>query len=280
MNRFLEDSRDDDSSVGSDNSAARVIRAPSLVKLPSMYSRSPESRASSHVSSPANENDVSSVDTNVSSIDYDNLPVSDEIRKLFEVIGSYEPVELEIETPLKCFRAPYFPSVGEVDPMLNIPRPDAKPDGAGTILLDEPIPSEQSNAAVLELRLLHESKTKSRKVATVHSISRADNMNEIDEWIDGVDKIHSTKTPSEVHYQNKMPSSRKVMQVWPKEMNEELRNGSLTLPSADIDLDVEAYTRMLCSLLDIPVYEGRVMESIHVLLNAYVDLRQTNEFTS
>ena len=107
MNRFNDD--DESSSVATNSDASsRINRAHSLVKLPSMYS--PASKASNppyEKDSPMKNDDASfsSIDTNASSIDidYDGLPVSDEIKELFGVIGNYEPVDLELETPLKCF---------------------------------------------------------------------------------------------------------------------------------------------------------------------------------
>ena len=294
MNRFNDD--DDDSSVAteSDASSSRVNRAHSLVKLPSMYS--PASNASTpdekEKSSIKLDDDASSssIGTNASSIDidydYDGLPVSDEIKELFAVIGNYEPVDLELETPLKCFMPSYICSIGDVDDFVKIPRPDGLPDGLGTVVLDEPIPSRQSNAAVIELQLRNQSMQHNpSRAVVVRSITNAtENANEINDWIQSVEKIHhehsASKHPSGVQYHNKMPSVPQLLQVWQKEMTEVLQKDEtveIVLPNADIDLSVQEYARMVCSLLDIPVYEGRVVESIHVLMSLFVEIQATGD---
>ncbi len=79
--------------------------------------------------------------------------MSSEIKELFKLIDHYEPVDIELETPLKIFLPRCIPSVGEVDPMIKIPCPDGVQDGVGTAILDEPIAANQGNAAVIELQL-------------------------------------------------------------------------------------------------------------------------------
>ena len=86
--------------------------------------------------------------------------MAEEIKDIFQHIDAYEPIDLRLETPLKCFIPPYIPAIGEVDPMIKIPRPDGVYDGIGIARLDEVIASEQSNAAVIELQLRNWSKAK------------------------------------------------------------------------------------------------------------------------
>jgi intraflagellar transport protein 46 len=77
-------------------------------------------------------------------------------------------------------------------------------------------------------------------------------------------------------YQNRMPSIEMIMKLaWPKETGDEggINEGTnLDIPLADIDLSLEEYTRMLCSLLGIPVYKGCLIESVHLLLSLFVEL--------
>ena len=249
---------------------SRANKAMSFVKLPSMYS--PNSKASD-----PDQDASGSHATNASVIDFDQLPVSNEIKDLFHVIDEYEPVELDLDTPLKCFMPSYIPSVGDVYAGINIPRPDGVDDGIGTAILDEIIPGSQSNAAVIELQLRNLSKTMSSRAGTVRSISNAaENKKDIDQWIDSVEEIHATSLPTEVRYHNKMPSVQELVQAWPKDIQDELRNGSLELPGAEVDLSVEEYARMLCSLLGIPVYEGRLIESLHVAFSLFIELHDSN----
>lgn len=47
----------------------------------------------------------------------------------------------------------------------------------------------------------------------------------------------------------------------------------LSLPSADLDLDVGQFARIVCSLVDIPVYDN-IVESLHVLFTLYAEFKQ------
>ncbi len=46
--------------------------------------------------------------------DYDQLPVSDEIKTLFRLVDFYVPEEVEIVAPLKCFVPNYIPAIVSV----------------------------------------------------------------------------------------------------------------------------------------------------------------------
>ena len=60
-------------------------------------------------------------------------------------------------------------------------------------------------------------------------------------------------------------------QVWPQEVEEVL--GNVKLPGADLDLQLEAYARVVCAVMDIPVYNdaNSVVQSLHVLFTLYSD---------
>ena len=278
MNRFLED---DDSSSASHQSGASLKQRRSI-QLPSMYS--PASNASSKNDDDRTSSLVNNANTKAVVLDDSQLPVTNEIKDLFTYIDAYEPVELEIDTPLHCFMPPYVCSVGEPDSMVKIPRPDGVDDGVGTVILDEAIPSKQSNPAVLELQLRNSNKLSGRgSNNVVRSISNAkQHTNEINKWIQSVEEIHADdhtvaneQPKPEVKYQNKMPDVKELLQAWPKDINEELRNGTLEIPNADIDLNVQEYSKMMCMLLGIPVYDdGSLIDSVHVMLNLYVEMNR------
>ena len=260
--RDLDDSRDD-SSVNTENSAASRRNSSSIGKLPSM--RSPASNAL-HDIAPS----VKAI-----TINYENLHVPSEIKELFKLIDHYESVNIELKTPLKIFFPWYIPSVGEVHPMIKIPHPDGVPDGVGMAILDEPITANQSNAAIIELQLRNITKNKSGRAVAVLSISNAvKNRDEIDQWIRSVEEIHSMKQPppNDVGYQNQIG---KVNNQAKSEIVDKINNRTVHFPSADIDLSVEEYARMLCSLFGIPVYDGCVVESVHVLLSLFVELQNS-----
>ena len=57
------------------------------------------------------------------------------------------------------------------------------------------------------------------------------------------------------------PSSPHFCAVWPAEV-EECIAGEV-LPNAELDLDVSAFGRVCCAMLDIPVHQS-LKESLHV----------------
>uniref|UniRef100_A0A3B5QHA2 Intraflagellar transport protein 46 homolog n=1 Tax=Xiphophorus maculatus TaxID=8083 RepID=A0A3B5QHA2_XIPMA len=89
--------------------------------------------------------------------DYSNLPVTTEIRELFQYITQYSPQNQELDLCLKVFIPDFVPAVGDVDKSLKVPRPDGKPDNLGLLVLDEPS-VKQSDPTVLSLWLSEETK--------------------------------------------------------------------------------------------------------------------------
>ena len=83
---------------------------------------------------------------------YRTISFSDDIKHMFELIGSYQPQMVEIETKLFPFVPDYIPSVGDIDPFIKIPRPDGIDDGVGLLVLDEPA-AIQTDPGALELKL-------------------------------------------------------------------------------------------------------------------------------
>jgi len=278
MNRFglgNDDSSHESSDISVNDKQRRSIQ------LPSMYS--PASNASNKNDNDSTSSPVNNANAKTVVVDDSQLPVSDEIKELFTYIDAYEPVELEINTPLQCFMPPYVCSVGSPDPMIKIPRPDGVDDGVGTIILDEAIPSKQSNPAVLELQFRNSGRGGGKTNNVVRSVSNVtQHTNEINQWIQSVEEIHAEdhtvaneQPKPEVKYQNKMPDVQELLQAWPKDINEELRNGTLEIPNADIDLNVQEYSKMMCMLLGIPVYDdGSLIDSIHVMLNLYIEMKK------
>jgi intraflagellar transport protein 46 len=49
-----------------------------------------------------------------------HLPVSAEIKELFQHIARYTPHTIELRTELKCFIPDYIPAVGDIDPMVKV----------------------------------------------------------------------------------------------------------------------------------------------------------------
>merc|ERR1711871_1480785 len=74
-----------------------------------------------------------------------------------------------------------------------------------------------------------------------------------------------------------MPDIEALMQVWPEEIEQLLKE--IELPGAGIDLDIRDYVRVVCAILDIPVYNS-MTESLHVLFTLYSEFRNNQHFVN
>ncbi|CAM9145897.1 unnamed protein product, partial [Hapterophycus canaliculatus] len=208
---------------------------------------------------------------------YANLNVSAEIKDLFQYIGRYKAHEVDLDTSLRCFVPDYIPAVGDMDAFLKVPRPDNVPDGLGfkaSGVLDEPAAC-QSDATVLELQLRAISKKQHGDVA-VRSIENAhNNPAEIEKWVQSINDLHRTKPPPQVNYKKNMPDIELLMEAWPPEVEEILGNVNLLAPELDIPL--EDYARMMCAVMDVPVYDN-IIESLHVLFTTFMEFKSNAHF--
>ncbi|KFZ67573.1 Intraflagellar transport protein 46, partial [Podiceps cristatus] len=163
--------------------------------------------------------------------DYDYLPVSSEIKELFEYIKRYTPKTIEIEHKLQPFIPDFIPAVGDIDAFLKVSRPDGKPDNLGLLVLDEPS-TKQSDPTVLSLWLTENSKqhnvTQQVKVKSLENAEK--NPKAIESWIDSISELHRCKPPATVHYARPMPDIETLMQEWSPEFEELL--GKVRRPSA------------------------------------------------
>ena len=185
--------------------------------------------------------------------DYKHLPVNAEIKDLFQYITRYKPHEVELDSTLKCFIPDFIPAVGEMDAFIKVPPPDASRDELGLKVLDEPA-AQQSDATVLELQLRAGSK-KAHGDLSIRSIENAaKNPQEIEKWIRSIQDLHKQKHSVEVQYKRNMPDLDSLMQEWPAEFEESLQQ--LELPSPQLDMSIEEYARVMCAVLDVPVYDN------------------------
>ena len=72
-----------------------------------------------------------------------------------------------------------------------------------------------------------------------------------------------------------MPDIDLLMQVWPEELETLL--GQIELPSAELDVTVVEYVRLICAVLDVPVH-GNVIESLHVLFTLFSEFKNNQHF--
>uniref|UniRef100_I3LJ92 Intraflagellar transport protein 46 homolog n=1 Tax=Sus scrofa TaxID=9823 RepID=I3LJ92_PIG len=177
--------------------------------------------------------------------DYEHLPVSAEIKELFQYISRYTPQLIDLDHKLKPFIPDFIPAVGDIDAFLKVPRPDGKPDNLGLLVLDEPS-TKQSDPTVLSLWLTENSKqhnvTQHMKVKSLEDAEK--NPKAIDTWIESISELHRSKAPATVHYTRPMPDIDTLMQEWSPEFEELL--GKVSLPTAEIDCSLEGYIDMIC----------------------------------
>lgn len=209
--------------------------------------------------------------------DYANLPVSSDIKELFQYITRYSPQNIELEHSLKPFIPDFIPAVGDIDAFLKVPRPDDKDDSLGLLVLDEPS-VKQSEPTVLALWLSEESKQheapEMKKVTSV--ASPQSNPRLVDGWVESISALHRSKPPASVQYSRAMPDIDSLMQEWPAELEELL--GRLQLPPARLSCSTARYADIICSLLDIPVH-GSLIQSLHLLFSLYLEFRDSQHFT-
>nr|XP_019571906.1 PREDICTED: intraflagellar transport protein 46 homolog isoform X4 [Rhinolophus sinicus] len=208
--------------------------------------------------------------------DYEHLPVSSEMKDLFQYISRYTPQLIELDHKLKPFIPDFIPAVGDIDAFLKVPRPDGKPDNLGLLVLDEPS-TKQSDPTVLSLWLTENSKqhniTQHMKVKSLEDAEK--NPKAIDTWIESISELHRSKPPATVHYTRPMPDIDMLMQEWSPEFEELL--GKVSLPTAEIDCSLAKYVDMICAILDIPIYKSRI-QSLHLLFSLYSEFKNSQHF--
>lgn len=209
--------------------------------------------------------------------DYANLTVSSEIKELFQHITRYTPQSIELEHKLKPFIPDHIPAVGDIDAFIKVARPDNEREQLGLFVLDEPC-AKQSDPTVLDLQLRAISKQTSHKAMVVRSLENAEkNPKAVENWITSISDLHRSKPPPTVHYQRNMPDVDSLMQEWPGDFEELLKETGL--PTAELDCDLAQYVDIICSILDIPVYKNRV-QSLHVLFTLYGEFKNSQHFKS
>ncbi|KAG8234188.1 hypothetical protein J437_LFUL007348 [Ladona fulva] len=217
--------------------------------------------------------------------DYDHLQVSPAVKELFQYITRYTPQTIEPEYKLHHFVPNLIPAIGDVDAFISVPKPNVKIDGSdevdlklGLTVLDEPS-LNQSDPALLALKLraitkqpMNSSAKASMVVKRVESAEK--NSKVIDDWIKDIGDLHQNKALPSVHYKRPMPTTDSLMQEWPADFEEELKK--FEIPPADLDCNLSHYVDIICTILDIPVYESKI-ESLHALFVLYASIRDSQK---
>ena len=207
--------------------------------------------------------------------EYEDLNVGPDIKELFNDILRYTPQAIELDTRFKPFIPEFIPAVGDIDAFIKVPRPDTVQDKTGLTFLDEPA-AKQSDPSVLDLQLRAISKRSSQKQAMVKKLDNNEkSAKSIDKWIKDISDLHRSKPPPSVHYSKPMPDIDWLMQEWPIEMEEVLKETGI--PTADFECDVASYVDILCSLLDVPIHKSRI-QSLHVFFSLYSAFKHSQHF--
>jgi len=202
--------------------------------------------------------------------------VSPEVHELFQYITRYKPHTVDLETRLKPFIPDFIPAVGEVDGFIKIDRPDGKESTLGLTKLDEPC-LNPSDPTVLDLQLRSISKASNIQPMEVRSIENAERSpKEIANWISRIAELHRMKPPPNVQYAKKMPDIEKLMQVWPSDFEEYITNNPL--PTAELDLQLEDYVKLIAVLLDVPVHSD-CTDTLHVIFTLYSEFKNNPHFS-
>ncbi|CAL1537177.1 unnamed protein product [Lymnaea stagnalis] len=213
--------------------------------------------------------------------EYENLSVSSEIKELFQYITRYTPQAIELDHKLKPFIPDYIPAVGDIDAFIKIARPDNKPDTLGLTVLDEPC-AKQSDPTVLDLQLRAISKQTTAKQLVVKSLQNAEkHPKHIENWIENIRELHRSKPPPNVHYSKNMPDIDTLMQEWPPQFEQLLKE--VGLPTAELDCDLGEYVDIIAAILDIPIYKNSAhhnerIQALHVLFTLYSEFKNSQHF--
>jgi len=210
--------------------------------------------------------------------DFDDLDCSADVKDLFMYISRYKPHQVELESTLKPFLPEFIPAVGDIDAFIRIPRPDhcaGNEDTTGLTVLDEPA-AVQTDRAALEMQLRAFTKKSGLAAQDVTSIDDAGaNPAAIHKWIASVNELHISKPQTTIAFSKPMPDIEALMQVWPSEFEEMLNN--VPLPPANLDMSVEDYAKVCCSLLDIPVQDN-LIHSLHTMCMLYSEFKGNQHF--
>lgn len=212
--------------------------------------------------------------------EFDSLAVSTEIKELFGFITRYTPQTVELDQELRPFVPELIPAVGDIDAFLKVPRPDGlASDQLGLRVLDEPS-AQQSEPSILALRLRalsRDAKLAATSKAVVKCVERPEEQpREIDLWLQSVQELHRARPPPTVHYTRNMPDVESLMQEWPPDFEELL--SEVQVPSAQLECTLEEYATMACLLVDIPVYKGKLIQSMHVFFSLYTAFKNSQHF--
>ncbi|KAJ3274799.1 Intraflagellar transport protein 46 [Terramyces sp. JEL0728] len=211
--------------------------------------------------------------------------IEKEMKTLIDMIGLFHPESVELEPSLCPFLPDYIPCIGDIDPIIKIPKPNGELKSLGLEILDEPN-AMQSDPAVVDLSLRANQLEKSSEKIKVRSIplpvivtpKDQDQLKKsLDVWIKTVNDIHSKQTIRRNDF-----DLEKLMAEWPQDIDNYLPK--IILPNADIDLKLKDYAQLCCNILDIPLVDAKVkkragyVHSLSKLFELYSEFKNSQHF--
>eukprot|EP00833_Pecoramyces_ruminatium_P000544 jgi/Orpsp1_1/1174576/evm.model.c7180000050628.1 len=263
------------------------------------------------------DNDIN-IDERKKKMDEDKLllekmdNITDEMKELFIYINTYQPEEFTLIPQLKCFIPDYIPAVGDIDPIIKIPKPNQEEKTTecelGTEVLDEPA-AKQTDPALLDLELraslLSSSTDENNK--NVYSINLNFNdseegregMKELTKWVENAQNLYSLKPSDRVIYSKRMADIEDLMAEWPPEIDEFFSSNDNNFSIGQLDLPLQDICKLVCTILDIPVYSyntnqknsneeddkpslkrnhRNLIESMHTVFSLYAEFKNSQHF--
>lgn len=214
-------------------------------------------------------------------LDNDNdVPDGSEFASLFNLITNFQPEPVDISVHWKPFVPDLVPAIGAIDAFIKVPRPDGEMDDLGLVILDEPSIS-QSNPQVLKMELREQYGITSPGNETDGYIGFIENASKnrkaLDSFLESLEEIHRNRPPPVLIYTSQMPEMEELMEPWDDKFEDTLK--SCLLPTAELDISLEEYARIICALLGIPV-KGNIIESLHHLFSLYAEFEANHYFQS
>ncbi|KAK5649895.1 hypothetical protein RI129_000924 [Pyrocoelia pectoralis] len=222
------------------------------------------------------------------SASYDDLDVSNDVKEVFQYITKYVPQQLGLDFKFKPFIPDFIPAVGDIDAFLKVVPPQNTLSGndfkvvesqLGLTVLDEPV-ANQSDPALLYLKLRAASITVSHTNETmvVKKINDVEkNSKIIDKWIKDVSELHRNKSTTVVKYSEQMPDVDELLQEWPEQFENSLKQYSV--PNPKFGGALSQYINILCAIFDIPIYKNKI-ESLHVLFSLFVHVKNAQMYAT
>lgn len=206
-----------------------------------------------------------------------DVPSSPELAQLFGLITNFQPPPIEITPHFKPFLPDLVPAIGAIDAFIKVPRPDDEVEPLGLTVLDEPtIGCSDPQIIKMQLREKYGIVSNTEGDGYIGFIEDLDNNQKaLDTFLENYEEMIRDRPAPSIVYSYKMPDLNDLLLEWPQELDKAIQQ--IPLPTADMDLTIEEYAKIICAFLDIPV-KGNVIESLHVFFTLFMMFEENQHF--